>query len=472
MSLVESASGGVSRPAICETEFDRTFFPSVLAPFEHYMLFDDAPERPMTSYARLILSGPLDVELLRESFPEALQRHPLLRANVRYRGRGRWEWVSAIAEPLLDIAPESEPIAFSNGEYIDLEREPGLRLWVRHGDNRARIVMQIHHTCSDGRGKFNFLTEWLAIYARKRGSGIVPEELPQPEYDTLFHRGTIGGRTPESRRLREKRRPIASDVRHVWQVLRGGSLTLSGSTNPPQPSDTPDAFAVETLSAREFAGLKRLAADAGVSLTDWLVGSLFRVVLKWQNADASPADKELVRIIVPFDVRTADERRQPAANRVSMRFVMRKVRQARDEAGLLRAIHEELDGVRRRREQALLLRIIGWLDRFPFLLRRVVQRSGVGGAAVFSNLGNMSKLYSPPLPVRDGKWHAGDLVVEEVHNTTGVRRGTPIAIGAVGYANNFSLISRADSRGFTPEHVRSFLRSFADDVRERVAGRG
>jgi hypothetical protein len=105
-------------------------FPLPLTPFERYYLADDSPEYPTTIPVDVLLSGPLEEAAFRRALARNVARHPLLHALVA-DGQSGLEWVGFPGEPFLDWAEAGTPIGHPDGEYIDLRKSPGLRIWVR-----------------------------------------------------------------------------------------------------------------------------------------------------------------------------------------------------------------------------------------------------------------------------------------------------------------------------------------------------
>jgi NRPS condensation-like uncharacterized protein len=445
-------------------EFSRRFFPARLVPFEHYMLMTDTDERPMTTYTQVVLSGQVDLEALRESLSAAVRRHPLLNSLLRKRALSRWEWIPGQEPPYLDIAPEPEPMQLPGGERIDLRREAGLRVWVRHGCEQSRVLVQVHHAAADGRGKFNFLADWLALYSQHCGTGFVAEELPPPHYEALFRRGEI----PRGKRRRSrlsKLKKLASRVRRERQPI----VTLRGSRNPPEPQQQIDIFTPETLQKPEFQQLKSHLAENNQRLTDWLLVQLFLAMAEWQEEAGTLDDRALFRIMAPYDIRETADKRSPAMNRLSLKFLNRRMDQIRDYDELMQSVSRDMQQVRERTMQFLLLKTMEQLDRVPYLFEWAIPRLGLSANAVLSNLGNLTALCAPPVPVHEGKWRAAELTVEDIQSNPGVPQSIPIAIGVMGYAGRLSLVSRADQRGFTPELNRQFMRQYISRIR-RAAG--
>ncbi len=113
-------------------------FPLPLTPFEKYMLADDRPDYPMTFSLQLDFSGEFRRPLFDASLEEALSRHPLLCAVVRHLPKAGRVWMPADPSmPPVDWNVAEIPLACPHGEAIDLQRETGLRIWVRQGHGAA-----------------------------------------------------------------------------------------------------------------------------------------------------------------------------------------------------------------------------------------------------------------------------------------------------------------------------------------------
>lgn len=151
-------------------------FPLHLTPIESFLLTDDRPEYPMTFIVDMVLSGILDREAFDHALVEALQRHPLLASLIRPAKHGALCWVPATDEKVhVDWAQADVPICFSDGEWINLHDELGLRIWIRQGDTSVCLKVQFHHVCCDGIGAYRFLGDLLACYGVLTGtSGLHP----------------------------------------------------------------------------------------------------------------------------------------------------------------------------------------------------------------------------------------------------------------------------------------------------------
>ena len=112
-----------------------SLFPMPLTPFEYYYWCDDRPDYPTTFPVELTFSGVLEHEAFCRALATVVARHPLLAARVQQDGRAGPQWVAGDGQPpALDWADGDVPIGAPQGEYIDLSRGPGLRVWVRQAE--------------------------------------------------------------------------------------------------------------------------------------------------------------------------------------------------------------------------------------------------------------------------------------------------------------------------------------------------
>ena len=87
------------------------------------------------------------------------------------------------------------PIGHPDGEFIDLTKQPGLRVWVRTSSAQeppeARLLIQLHHACCDGVSTLQFIGDLLAYYAAAQ-QGTDPQELlPELPLERLRDRAEV-----------------------------------------------------------------------------------------------------------------------------------------------------------------------------------------------------------------------------------------------------------------------------------------
>ena len=84
------------------------------------------------------------------------------------------------------------PIAPPQGEYIDLSRGPGLRVWVRQAEpTTPQSVLQFHHVCCDGLAVDRVVDDLLLAY-HLYAAGCDPASVFKPlEPQRLRATGTL-----------------------------------------------------------------------------------------------------------------------------------------------------------------------------------------------------------------------------------------------------------------------------------------
>lgn len=135
------------------------------------------------------MTGPLQVELLRDSLQAMLQRHPNLRASF---------WDRDIAKP-VQIVPTRVALPWrecetpleefdalcsaERGQRFDLARGPALRVVLATlPDGRRRMVLTAHHILMDGWSIAVFYRELLEIYNAGGRTDVLPEPRPYRDY--------------------------------------------------------------------------------------------------------------------------------------------------------------------------------------------------------------------------------------------------------------------------------------------------
>jgi len=138
------------------------------------MLADDRPTHSMTCNTRFWFTGKFDKPDFYEALREVLPRHPIFQMTVSGSVKNRTKdifWVpkSEIVMPFISWAPEGTPIDIPpTGLAQNIYEEIGLRFWIRDSDTpsptQTMIILQFHHSVSDGLGVFQFMEELLIAY--------------------------------------------------------------------------------------------------------------------------------------------------------------------------------------------------------------------------------------------------------------------------------------------------------------------
>lgn len=357
-------------------------FPLPLTAIEHYMLADDSADYPRLFWLVVQLRIRLEESRLRRAIEGAVERHPLLGAVVEFEGDQPRRWV-ACREPQYSVRwLDAECDAQRIVEPIDLHCGPGVRFSVERSGDADTLTVGFHHAAADGIGAMQFVRDLLALYdADARGSRPV---LPGLDATRLATRDSFG--------LSGWRRPL----RWIYGTF-GWLGAIEYLVHHPAPlGKTPNAidsggrcggFCSRVLSEEETRTLVDAAKRDGVTVNDRLVRDVFVAVQAFIERHAPERRREHKRIMVPTNLRTADDDGLPAANVVAMVHIDRRPHRWPDRSQMLRALHRELMVVRRLRLGISFVLILGTLQRLFGSLRRFLPTDRCQATCVVSNLG-------------------------------------------------------------------------------------
>ncbi len=442
-------------------------FPLPLTPFERYYLADDSPAYPTTIPVEVVLSGMLDEAAFRRALTRNVARHPLLHALVADGPRGP-QWIACDwPEPWLDWAAEGAPLGHPDGEFIDLRKAPGLRLWVRAGANEARLLIQLHHACCDGVSTLQFIGDLMAYYAVEQ-QGLTAEgvlgELPA---ERLRQRDAID--TGETRRS-----SFLTGLRDSWVtarvwgrvLLRRCAVLAAPDRRITPPADSAAsreflAFETHLLSAEKTRQLKKAAAARSVTANDLLLRDALVTMREWNRACGAPPIGAC-RINMPVYVRGRGVPPMPASNGIGFSFVTVNPDGRSDEA-ILAAVHEQTQQIKQWKLALYFLGGLAAAGNYPRAIRWMLRRRRPFATFVLSNLAQA--LVASPLPRRDdGRLICGNVVLEHVAGVPPVRPLTRASMVVLEYGGRLAIALRCDTHLFRPADTRALLNAYVAQV--------
>lgn len=419
-----------------------------LTAFEEYLLHDGTAASPMEFFLLLSFTGTIPRQGLEQVAETLLDRHPFLASEGVARGGGRPAFrgpdrrtdTAGDRTARVVTAEAGDLEQFPAPPPLDPAAGPLVRLTLRTDTDRCQILAQFHHVATDGLGAVQFLDDLLELLDAEI-VGRSPR-LRSLDAERLAHRGRYG--MSAWRLIRELPRQ-AVGLAGVRQFLRNRPLP-SADVDPPQtslPSQDRLAFHSIRLSAGETARLREAARRMNVSVNELLTAMLFATLAADRPVTERPDSRDVFRICVPVNLRSAADRRTPAANVCSMVFLDRQPEAITDPHDLLRSIHDEMALIR---SNGLGLTFIGsllagrWL---PGGIAAAVRRQPTAASLLFTNLGRVLRGSGPrrERPV-------GEAILEAVEGLAPLRAGTPLAVAAVEYADSLILTIRR-----SPEHV-------------------
>ncbi len=439
-----------------------------LAPFEHFMLADDCPERPMSFFIQLKFQGRFDRSQLNAALKKALTLHPLL--NSRIQGSAtdataRIHWIESTSPPPeIDWNDAEVPFHFAKGRWMDLRSETGLRLWLRESENGTTLLLQIHHSCCDGLGASSFINTVLMAYHLLHTSASLSalEEMFDP-------------------RLLQERDVSCSSGRRIIKTAWHALFRLGRYfKHQPVPLATPRALPAEysgddqfpqfqtfTFNEADTEQIRVTAKRLGVSLNVLLLRDLFLILDDWNRRHSADHCSQTIRVCVPVNVRRSTDHRMSAANVVSLSFLDRDATQFADPVRLLGHLHAQTEETKRLRTSLAFIPALKLLGMFPGRLHARMQRTHCQASAALSNLGVL--LARSPLLGRDRRAVSGGVILESMEPFMPLRHLTHAAFAVSNYGRKLSLTISHDPRWIDDMDGRELLSSFVRQLNTSLA---
>lgn len=440
-------------------------FPLQLSPLEYAMVADDQPAYPMTYVIQLQLLGQLSTEAFKAATHDALDRHPLMRSIIAVRKANKPCWVEAKdIEPFMDCAPEGTPVGCERGELIDPTQEIGVRIWVRQGAERATVLFQFHHANTDGTGSYRFIGDILAGYGMRTGS---PEN--RPTYGDL-DRQLLRNRTRNTLNLaigpaRGFRRSV---LRGGWRVVSRRPAKVAPPRNVAIDGRVLDfpGFVTCSFDRGEHRQLRDTADRLGVFLNDLLLRDMFLTLAEWNERQRGAGRRRPICIMMPTDLRSADDYLMPSANMTGYTFLTRRRRELKSPEALLESIREQTAAIKHERTGA------AWADMaygastvrglLPFLLKRNL----CFATAVLSNIADPSRRFTATFARKARQVICGDTILEGITGVPPLRRNTRAVFSSSQYGNELTISLRCDPHYFRLEDAEELLQMYRRQLAE------
>lgn len=441
-------------------------FPLYLTPLETFMRVDDRPAYPMTFVIQMAFSGIVDRPAFEAALEEGLARHPLLAAIVQPAKRNQPCWVlTENSMPPIDWGDESAPIECPGGEGIDITRQPGMRVWVRQGNESTRIVLQFHHANSDGIGVYRFIGDLLACYGRR----ISPD-------DDRYEPGPLDPQLLRTRKNGTLNLALDGTAMQVARVAIGDGARMFGKRavplHPPaahKPArDWVAPFpGIESIrfTPDEYKQLRLATVERGVTVNDLLLSELLQAMRDWNEQNSGRRSGRRLSIMMPIDLRGSEHFDMPAANMTGYTFITRKPGDCDKPDELLAGIRNETALIKHERRGTRFVDMLAATLSIRGLLPLVLSSNYCLATAVLSNVGDPSRRWTAKLPRDKGRVVAGNLVMEDIDGVPPLRPKSRAAVSAFTYRRGLTISLRCDPYLFRPEDTRELLTRYADRLR-------
>lgn len=441
--------------------------PLPLVPIEEHMFLDDRPAYPMNIFCRMRFTGRVDRAAFEAAAATVLARHPMFHGVVCETKPGRFEWVPCESDiPLVRWLPPPADDSYPHVPGIDLRRERGVRLWVQAGDDATDVVVQMHHAAADGLGGFQFVRDLIAAYAMEQGAAK-RHPLRRLDAEQLRKRGEFG--LTNGKLLGMAHRQAVGIIGAVQFYFRKAvplvphELRLDDPSPPPEyPAACRTEFTEEESAAHTIA-----ATHSGVTTNDLLCRDLFLALGDWRAKWHQGKPSDWLRVKVPVNLRTVADRRMPAANVVSAIFLDRRDGDFADPAKLLKSIHDQMQIIKRNQLGLTLVLSFRLNKMLPGGLSGTVRTDRVSATCLATNLGEV--LAKTPVPERNGKLVAGNLVLDGFECLAPLRPHTAAAFALFRYAGRQCISLHYEPRALSAEQARDLLEMYAARVRDTVS---
>lgn len=452
-------------------------FPLPLSDFEYYMLVDDRPSHPMVFVMTAQLSGAFQKTTLQQVLAELIDCHPLLKCTISEIPGTGWCWtpqISGLMQNCLEWADEDET---SVAEFvppvrvIDIRSQTGLKVVVRASPTKSRLFLYIHHACCDGIGGIQVLGELLARYGQKTAAPDAKQPVFDiPKQELLLERDNYdSGEATVARHKKSLKKTIGKIARLLLRkpVLLSPSIVSLQSAVPCDKESAP-AIVEAVISKTSHRKLRAVAATYDVSVNDLFIGQFLLHIRRWNSRAKQSNGKSWIRLSIPVSMRTKVHEEMPVANVVSYEFVTRRQHECDDIDSLLKSIHQKTSDAVNNREGIVCLKIFKSLRKFPRGMRMFLGLKSCLSTAVIANIGDVRRRFSGRFPLSDGKWIAGNVLVERITGVAPVRPNTRAAVSIGEYAGELSISLRTDATVINFADTHRFLNEFVEDL-ERLA---
>lgn len=436
----------------------RELFPLPLTPFEVLMLLDDRPELPMTFCVEMVFRGQIDRVAFQQAVDHAIRRHPLLRARVAWPGkRPVWMLPDLHSAPVTWLGRHQSPD--NSLRSLDVRKDSGLRVVAQVGESRSTVWLHLHHACCDGAGARRFMVDVLTSYAQIYDANSAPSAWDELDYTSLTnrHHFPTGTESKVSTSWSKKLR----DAFH-FHVLTPRPLATANVHSPGPARLT--SIHRHVFPSKDFLRLRQLTRERRVSLNDVALALLFVTLADWNRQFGSSAGTHRLRIMMPTDLRSTEDDRLPAANRMSFSFLARTVHECQDWTSLLRGIRTESKYIQDVRIGLDFLGGIGLAQRVPGLLPLMLGLPRCMATALLTNHGDPTKRFRRRFPACGDSVLAGNLVLEQLFGSPPIRPHVHAGFGLC-ICSNQLCISLVGNHQVLGDHADDLLQSYVQQWR-------
>lgn len=475
-------------------------FPLPLAPFEKFLVLDDRPDCPITSFIELHFSRPMNHDALSSALHQTVHQHPLLASClVDIDGEMHWrydpEFVPKLRDPAIDpiLLPSD---LLSNPQPsprpIDLRSEPGCRYWYQTDPQTAgsRLTIQLHHAACDGVGLRRVLIDTLNAYAKQTTDSNDSESdqersnaeqqankrkrrREQLDPSRLLSRGDFSEITSKPpKQVQSGWRKLANAYYFHFQrpqplLGTANQATVNDDNSEPDADDQPLRHYVFDRSTSQR--ILSACRTREISVNDLVLSILFRVCRQWNQQHGIDKAGSRIRLLMPVDLRGRSDMQTPATNRLSFSFLGRTHGQCDDWQVLLESVQTETQMIKDTRLHMDFLDGITALASKPKLLDRALRCSRNVSTSVLTYTGDITRGMKNYFPEEDGKRRVGDTFLENILIAPPARQHTNITLGVCINWGQICVSANWNRSEISANDCQQFLDLYADAANHWLA---
>ena len=445
-------------------------FPLKMAALEKFMLWDDTERYPKRFRVAMQFQGSLNHDALNKAFQLALPRHPLLMAEPDRRDRPAF-WQLPERKPIRLIRSlarfENQPETYS--QHFDGHFE-GCRFWVYDHNDVVEWVFDFHHACTDGRGARVFVIDLLRAYEAALSGADSFEHRSRIDTKALLHRDRY--RRVEAANFRGSEQPLTRPTNAKEKLINAFHFHVLGPK--PLAKSLPDSVANgadrkkqpttnDTSNAMQYGRFQfnvdetnQLQAKLGEAKATWNdlgIALMFQTMSQWNRQHYGRLRGRL-RIMVPIDLRTYEDRYQSAVNRFGFGFVVMPAAKCFSIQSTLASVQQQMARIQQLRLAIDFNDIFEGCQRSRFgewMLRRLLPRMGCLATGVLTTMGDVTKRARRSHRQEDESPLIGGLKLESVVGIPPLRHRTSFAAGITLAAGTVSIATLFDGKQLGPQ---------------------
>ncbi len=495
-------------------------FPLPLTGIEHFWLWDDTSQYPKRFRVALQFIGTIDWDAWSEALRLAVSRHPMLVAHLT--STKPLQWVIP-KDPAIKVCWGKGDFGTSPFESaMDLQNETGLRIWGGEVDknhpnakpdpmalptgtsrtnpepmalatatelqaaaakstpeasddgsgipapkSRYFFVIECHHAVSDGLGLRQCVGEWIVIYDRLTTQGEGKGKLVKLDPMRLADRGLIKRPPPTA----DSRPPTVLEsikLSFSFLSLRPKKLASSERLQLPLSNTANHIHRVLILSPEDTDRVLSAEAVESATFNDIAVAAVLRMVVHWNEKQSLRSTSEAqnkaqrLRVMIPVDLRSIQDMRMPAANRLGFGFVVADSQACSDRQTLIARVFEQTKALRQFGLGWDFPEIFNFVSRMPKLAKWITRIPLNGATAVVTNLGDLTRRHRRQLAAMDDLYpRCGDLKLEAVFCVPPLRPKTLMGIGLCRCGETLAIGMILDGSRFSEDDAKELLDAYA-----------